>query len=213
MHTFLHNTEDKKKLRQEAEEKAEKRYTLSFYKYINLKDPKAFRDELYAAWDKLGVLGRIYVANEGINAQLSIPMGNYELFEKDCLERFSNVHIKKAVEESSVSFSVLKIKVRKKILADGLNDDTFDVTDTGKHLSAKEFNEAMDKEGTIVVDLRNHYETEVGHFKGAICPDVDTFREELPVVMDMLEDKKKNSHFLVLQEWDYKKEQKKFGMH
>ena len=64
------------------------------------------------------------------------------------------------------------------------------MTDTGKHLSAKEFNEAMDQEGTIVVDLRNHYETEVGHFKGAICPDVDTFREELPVVMDMLEDKK-----------------------
>ena len=68
MHTFLHNTEDKKKLKQKAEEKLKKRYTLSFYKYLNLKDPKAFRDELYEAWDKLGVLGHIYVANRGINA-------------------------------------------------------------------------------------------------------------------------------------------------
>ena len=200
MHTFLHNTQDKKKLKQEASEKREQRYTLSFYRYLKISDPASFRDELYTSWQDLDVLGRIYVANEGINAQLSVPVDRFDEFEADCRNRFNNLHIKKAIEESSVSFSVLKIKVRKKILADGLDDETFDVTNTGKHLSAKEFNEAMDQEGTIVVDLRNHYESEVGHFKGAICPDVDTFREELPVVMDILEDKKDQRFFSTVPE-------------
>jgi UPF0176 protein len=57
-------------------------------------------------------------------------------------------------------------------------------------LSAKEFNEAMQKPDTIVVDMRNHYESEVGHFKGAVLPDADTFKQELPMVIDLLKDKK-----------------------
>jgi UPF0176 protein len=186
----LHNTINKKKLRVEAEACTEKRYTLSFYRYLKIEDPQAFRDELYTRWEAFKVFGRIYVAHEGINAQLSVPQDHYDLFEKDCLERFPSLHIKKAIEENSVSFSILKIKVKEKILADGLSDDSFDVTNTGRHLSAKEFNRAMDKEDSIVVDLRNHYESEVGHFKGAICPDVDTFRDELPLVLDLLKDKK-----------------------
>ena len=85
------------------------------------------------------------------------------------------------------------IKIKDKIVADGLDDSSFDVTDTGKHLSANEFNQAMKAPNTIVVDMRNQYESEVGHFQGAICPDADTFREELPMVKDQLkgkEDKK-----------------------
>lgn len=186
----LHNTINKQQLKLEAEAKGEQRYTLSFYRYLKIKDPQAYRDELYSRWLALKVFGRIYVAQEGINAQLSVPKEHYEAFEKDCLERFPNLHIKKAIEENAVSFSILKIKVKEKILADGLNDDTFDVTDTGRHLDAKAFNQAMAEEDSILVDLRNHYESEVGHFKGAICPDVDTFRDELPVVLDMLKDKK-----------------------
>jgi UPF0176 protein len=80
--------------------------------------------------------------------------------------------------------------VRNKIVADGLNDYDFDVTNVGKHLDARQFNEAMDLPGTVVVDMRNHYESEVGHFTGAICPDADTFREELPMVLDMLKNAK-----------------------
>ena len=77
-----------------------------------------------------------------------------------------------------------------KIVADGLNDDAFDVTNVGKHLSAKEFNEAMKNPDTIVVDMRNHYESEIGHFKGAILPDADTFKQELPMVSDLLKTNK-----------------------
>ena len=71
-----------------------------------------------------------------------------------------------------------------------MEDGTNDVTNVGNHLSAKEFNDAMENPETIVVDMRNHYESEVGHFKGAICPDADTFREELPMIINELEELK-----------------------
>src|SRR5436189_82517 len=66
---------------------------------------------------------------------------------------------------------------------------TFDVTKTGRHLSAAEFNSALENPDTIVVDMRNNYESEVGHFKGAVLPAADTFKEELPMVVDMLKGK------------------------
>ena len=101
--------------------------------------------------------------------------------------------IKRAVEDDGKSFYKLKLKVRHKIVADGLDDGTFDVTNVGRHLSAKEFNEALNDPNSIVIDMRNHYESEVGHFENAICPDADTFRDELPQVEEILkgkEDKK-----------------------
>jgi UPF0176 protein len=84
--------------------------------------------------------------------------------------------------EAEFSFLKLKIKVRDKILADGLSDETFDVTNKGIHLNAEEFNQLTDDPNTILIDFRNHYESEVGHFKGAVLPDVDTFRESLPYI-------------------------------
>jgi UPF0176 protein len=79
----------------------------------------------------------------------------------------------------------LTIKVRDKIVADGLVDKTFDVTNIGIHLKAKEFNELLE-DPTIVVDISNHYESEIGHFTNAIKPDVDTFRESLPIIEEQL---------------------------
>ena len=87
-------------------------------------------------------------------------------------------------------FLKLTIKVRSKIVADGLNDATFDVTNKGIHLKAKDFNEMLEDPNTVLVDMRNHYESEVGHFKGAVLPDCDTFREELPMVVDMFKEQK-----------------------
>ena len=169
-----------------------KRVTLSFYRYIIIDTPDEYRDVLYKRWDSLNVKGRIYVAREGINAQLSVPEEHFETFRKDIDndKYLKNVPFKIAVEDDGKSFYKLLLKVRKKIVADGLNDDAFDVTNVGKHLSAKEFNEALEQEGTVVVDMRNHYESEVGRFENAICPDVDTFREELEWVTGNLKDKK-----------------------
>src|SRR5204863_1277821 len=98
-----------------------------------------------------------------------------------------------AIEDNGKSFFVLKIQVKRKLVADGLHDHGFDVTDSGTHLSAKEFNRLAGKKDTVVVDMRNHYESEVGRFKDAICPDVDTFKEALPAAEQLLADKKENN--------------------
>ncbi len=171
------------------------RTTLSFYKYHLLEDPKAFRDELYKEWSSLEAWGRIYIANEGINAQLSIPTENFKAFKKQLygIPFLNGVRLNLAIEDDGKSFFKLKIQVRTKIVADGLKDETFNASDSGIHLSATEFNQLTKEGNTVVVDMRNHYESEVGHFKNAILPDVDTFRESLPIVEDILTGKKENN--------------------
>jgi UPF0176 protein len=188
----LYNLVDKRILKEELQKESFKRITVSFYRYVILEDTSAFRDELYRDLNKLNCYGRIYVAREGINAQMSVPEHNWESF-KELLGSYNELEkmpLKIAVEDDGKSFYVLKIKVRTKILADGLADDAFDVTNVGNHLSAIEFNDALENTDTIVVDMRNHYESEIGRFENAICPDVDTFREEVEMVVDTLKDKK-----------------------
>ena len=187
----LHNIEDRRVLLERMKEDDRPRTTLSFYRYVHLKDPKAVRDALYAAWSEMGVLGRTYVASEGINAQISLPTDRLEDFRAhvESLGWLPDLRLNMAVEEGK-SFFKLVVRVRDKIVADGLVDGTFDVTDCGKHLKAEEFNALTDKEDTILIDMRNAYESEVGHFEGAICPDVNTFREEIAMVEDMFQDAK-----------------------
>jgi UPF0176 protein len=102
-----------------------------------------------------------------------------------------------AVEQDDHSFLKLTVKVRDKIVADGLVDETFDVTNIGIHLKAKEFNDLLEDPNTIVVDMRNHYESEIGHFTSAIKPDVDTFRESLPIIEDQLSAHKQDKKLLM----------------
>jgi UPF0176 protein len=168
------------------------RVTLSFYKYHQIENPKEFRDELFKNLTTLDVWGRIYVAHEGTNAQISVPASNYDAFKAYLYSYpfFNGIRLNTAIDDDGKSFFKLKILVRKKIVADGLDDSSFDVTNSGVHLNAADFNELAQKPDTVIVDMRNHYESEVGHFENAICPDVDTFREALPVVEKILEDKK-----------------------
>lgn len=177
----------------------ENRLTLSFYAYAKIADPQQFRNELFLVWKNLNALGRIYVAKEGINAQMSIPTQNLEAFKNtlDFYPFLQNLRLNIAVEHDDHSFLKLTIKVRSKIVADGLNDDTFDVTNKGIHLNAKEFNNILENPDTIVVDFRNHYESEVGHFKGAITPDVETFRESLPIINNQLQNFKETKNLVM----------------
>lgn len=191
----LRNLVNKDELKRRMQESNEPRTTLSFYQYHHIEDPKAFRDQLFLDWSELGVFGRIYVADEGINGQISLPTRKLEAFKEAMysIPFLKDIRLNIAVDDDGKSFYKLTIKVRKKIVADGLDDATFDVTKRGKHLDARAVNELLEDDETIVVDMRNHYESEVGHFEGAICPDVETFREALPLVEDMLkEDKEKN---------------------
>jgi UPF0176 protein len=188
----LYNRINGKELKERLKNTDEKRTTVSFYKYHQITDPKSFRDQLYILLQNDQVLGRIYVAKEGINAQVSVPTDLFQSFKNHLftISFLDGVRLNTAVDDNGKSFFKLKILVRNKIVADGLNDETFDVTDRGTHVNAKEFNQLAESPETIIVDMRNHYESEVGHFKNAICPDVDTFREELQVVETLLEEKK-----------------------
>ncbi|MCB0492838.1 MAG: rhodanese-related sulfurtransferase [Cyclobacteriaceae bacterium] len=191
----LYNRIDKRILKDQLKDIPYLRKTLSFYKYHQIADPQAFRDELYMGLDQLQVWGRIYVAHEGINAQISVPAQYFNDLKTYLysIPFLNNVRLNIAVDDDGKSFFKLKILVRKKIVADGLNDESFDVTNSGQHLDAQSFNQLSEDPSTIIVDMRNHYESEVGHFKNAICPDVDTFRDSLPAVVKMLETEKEKN--------------------
>ncbi|MGB0925208.1 MAG: rhodanese-related sulfurtransferase, partial [Minisyncoccia bacterium] len=168
------------------------RITVSFYKYVEITDTQKMRDDLWRAWNNLGCLGRIYIAREGINAQMSVPEHNWEQFKSELysLPEFKNVPFKKGVLQDSKSFWKLTIIVKKNIVADGLDFGEYNIENVGNHLTAAEFNTAMSDPETIIVDMRNQYESEIGHFDGALCHDVDTFRDQLPMVAEDIADKK-----------------------
>ncbi|MFY0604014.1 MAG: rhodanese-related sulfurtransferase [Flavobacteriaceae bacterium] len=181
------------------DEAGKDRLTISFYQYHKIENPQIFRDHLFLNWDKLDVLGRIYVSYEGINAQLSAPAENFKEFKEhlDSISFLKGVRLNIAIEQDNKSFLKLKVKVRDKIVADGLNDDTFDVTNKGVHLNAKEFNDMLANPNTVCVDMRNHYESEIGHFEGAVTPDVDTFRDSLDIIEEDLKENKEDKNLLM----------------
>ena len=181
------------------DEAGKDRITISFYQYHKIENPQLFRDKLFLEWQTLDVLGRTYVSYEGINAQISVPSENFLELKKqlDSFSFLNNIRLNVAIEQHNKSFLKLKIKVRNKIVADGLNDDTFDVTNKGIHLNAKEFNKMLEDPNTICVDMRNHYESEIGHFDGAITPDVDTFRDSLDIIEEDLKKNKENKNLLM----------------
>ena len=212
---YLHNRISQKELKEKLSLEEFKRITISFYQYFHIDDPKQFRDQLYLELNKLNIFGRIYIAEEGVNAQISVPEFNYQAFvlyiNTVIPEDFSGIRSQEsglvshnspltthnsplrlniAINDNGKSFWVLKIKVRDKIVADGITDTEFDMRNKGKYVSAEEFNKLTEDENTIVVDMRNHYEYEVGHFDNAIEIPSDTFREQLPMAVDMLGDKK-----------------------
>ena len=195
----LYNTLSAKERAELIEQAGKDRLTISFYAYAKIGNPELFRNHMFIVWNELDVLGRIYVAHEGINAQLSVPADHFNQFKEhlDTISFLENVRLNVAVEHDNFSFLKLKVKVREKIVADGLNDDTFDVTNKGIHLDAEKFNQLIDDENTVLVDMRNHYESEIGHFKNAITPDVDTFRESLDIIEEDLKDHKEDKNLVM----------------
>lgn len=188
----LHNCISQKELKELLYKETESRTTVSFYQYASIPDPQAFRDILYLNLNGLKVFGRIYIAHEGINAQVSVPSSNFKLF-KDYLysiDFLKGIRINIAVDDDGKSFWVLKIKVRNKIVADGIKDPDFSMEKKGKYVDALQFNELTEDPETVIVDMRNHYEYEVGHFENAIEIPSDTFRDQLPMAAEMLQDKK-----------------------
>ncbi len=182
---MLENRVNKEILKERLADETFTRKTLSFYRYVNIENPTGFRDMLFAGWAALNCFGRIYVAREGINAQMSVPefqLGKF-LEELEAIPGLSGMPIKYALVDDGKSFYKLTIKVRPKIVADGLDHDAYDLAKVGKHLSATEFHEAAGQAETLVIDMRNHYESEIGRFENAHCPDADTFKDALQMVV------------------------------
>ena len=188
----LHNRVSRKELKEAIVNDPTPRTTISFYNYYPIPEPEQFRDYLYLKFKELTVLGRIYIASEGINAQISITSEKLDDFKNfiKSIPEFDKVHLNIAVDDNGKSFFVLDVKVRKKIVADGIEDELFNMQNKGKYVDAYEFNKLTENSETVVVDMRNHYEYEVGHFKGAIEIPSDTFRDQLPMAVSMLEEKK-----------------------
>ena len=185
---LLHNRINGEELKHRLLEETEPRTTISFYKYFPIQNPQEFRDYLYKHLYNLKVFGRIYLAKEGINAQVSVPQSNFDSLKNflNSINELNNVRLNIAVDDDGKSFWVLSVKVRDKIVADGINDPNFSMSNKGKYVDAIQMNDLLAKEDTIVIDMRNHYEYEVGHFENAVEIPSDTFREQLPMAVDMM---------------------------
>ncbi|OSM99427.1 oxygen-dependent tRNA uridine(34) hydroxylase TrhO [Lonsdalea populi] len=192
----LHNRVSNEELKARMLAETEPRTTVSFYKYFQLNGPQAFRDALYVTLTEINVFGRVYIAEEGINAQISVPQSLFEAFKARLYQShpaLNNIRLNIALEDDGKSFWVLRMKVRKRIVADGIDDPTFDPSQVGHYLKAEEVNRMADDPSTVFVDMRNHYEYEVGHFENALEVPSDTFREQLPMAAEMLaDDREKN---------------------
>jgi UPF0176 protein len=190
---LLHNRISKRELKARLFAETVPRITVSLYKYFTITDPKAFRDEVYLKFSELNVFGRIYIAHEGINAQISVPENNFGTFKETLYglsPELNGIRLNIAIDDDGKSFWVLKCKVRPKIVADGITDPSFDASNVGQYLKADEVNRMIGREDTLFVDMRNHYEYEVGHFENALEIPSNTFREQLPMAAEMLKEHK-----------------------
>tara|TARA_B110000467_G_scaffold73814_1_gene66960 strand:- start:5473 stop:6507 length:1035 start_codon:yes stop_codon:yes gene_type:complete len=194
---ILYNKINKIELKKELKDEDFKRITASFYKYITIEDPSIFRNNLFLLLNKLEIFGRIYVSNEGINAQISVPEKNWGILyiKLETIRELKKITIKKALQEGK-SFYKLTIKVRDELVAYGLSSKSYNMKHVGKHLDAVEYNNAIENPKTTVVDMRNYYESEIGRFENAIIPNVETSKELLPEVKKILKGKEKDQILL-----------------
>ncbi|MEK4922893.1 rhodanese-related sulfurtransferase [Cytobacillus sp. FSL R5-0569] len=151
---------------------------LLYYKYVTIEHPEAFSKHHLKACRELGLKGRILVAKEGINGTVSgtVEQTNayIDMMKND--NRFSDM-VFKIDETNGHAFKKMHVRPRKEIVTLKLEDDLNPNEITGKYLEPKAFFEAMQAEDTVVIDARNDYEYDIGHFRGAIRPDVEAFRD------------------------------------
>ncbi len=151
---------------------------LLYYNYTKIENPEQFAKEHLALCKSLGLKGRILVAEEGINGTAS---GTIEATQQymDWMhndERFKDTWFK--IDESEGhAFRKMFVRPRKELVALNLEEDVDPLRLTGEYLDPKAFKEALLDEDTIVLDARNDYEYDLGHFRGAIRPDIRNFRE------------------------------------
>jgi UPF0176 protein len=167
---------------------------LLYYMYVRIENPEEFTQEHLNYCKDLGLKGRILIAAEGINGTVSGTVEETDQYMETMKNdpRFAEM-IFKIDEADEHAFKKMKVRYRNELVTLRLEDDINPNKLTGKHLSPKEFFEGINAEDTVLLDARNDYEYDLGHFRGAIRPDIQNFRD-LPQWVrenkDLLEDKK-----------------------
>ncbi|MCU5746281.1 rhodanese-related sulfurtransferase [Staphylococcus sp. SQ8-PEA] len=151
---------------------------LLYYKYVTIDDPETFAAEHLDFCKSLGLKGRILVSTEGLNGTLSGPKEATEKYKAHLRsdERFEDIVFKEDKAEEH-AFKKMHVRPRKEIVAFDLDEDVNPKELTGKYYSPSEFKEALLSDDTIILDARNDYEYDLGHFRGAVRPDITRFRD------------------------------------
>lgn len=151
---------------------------LLYYLYVPIENHEEFAAEHLAACKALELKGRILVASEGINGTVSgtIEQTNQYMDMMKADPRFADI-VFKIDEADGHAFKKMHVRPRNELVTLRLEDDINPNRTTGQYLSPKEFFEQMQDENTIVLDARNDYEYDLGHFRGAIKPEITNFRE------------------------------------
>ncbi|MCW6652166.1 rhodanese-related sulfurtransferase [Aerococcaceae bacterium NML191292] len=152
---------------------------LLYYKYTTIENPEAFAAEHLAKCKEIGLKGRILVATEGINGTVSGTVEQTEAYKNyvHSLPGFEDLWFKED-EEDTCAFRKMFVRPRPALLNIPYGEEDINPLElTGEYLDPKQFKEALLDENTVVLDTRNDYEYDLGHFRGAIRPDIRSFRE------------------------------------
>lgn len=151
---------------------------LLYYKYVTIDDPETFAQEHLDFCKSLGLKGRILVSTEGLNGTLSGPVEATEKYKEHVRsdERFKDIVFKEDKAEEH-AFKKMHVRPRKEIVAFDLDEDVNPKELTGKYYSPSKFKEELLSDDTIILDARNDYEYDLGHFRGAVRPDITRFRD------------------------------------
>jgi UPF0176 protein len=166
------------------------KYTIIlFYKYVHIENPIGFMREQKKLAGSLGLTGRMIIAEEGVNGTFEGECEKVDEYIKDLLSRpgFEDIHIKRS-EGTGSAFPKLSIKVRPEIVATHLpkEEDVDPRVTTGRYLTPEELHEWIQSgKKFYIIDMRNDYEQEVGHFKGSIMSGMKNFYD-LPAILPSL---------------------------
>jgi UPF0176 protein len=162
---------------------------ISFYRFINIESKDLIKEKFSTLCKRLKILGTLIIANEGLNGMLA---GSSESIDKVLSELF-DFGIKS--EDVKISFSEIKpfnrlrIKLKDEIISLGNADKSNPNKMVGKYVEPEDWNKAMEDKDVILIDTRNHYETSIGTFNGALVPNINTFKD-FPDFVQRMEDKK-----------------------
>lgn len=159
-------------------EKQQNYQVLLYYKYVQIDDPEQVASEHLEYCKELDLKGRILIASEGINGTVSGTIEQTEKYMEDMKNHplFEGITFKVDASEGH-AFKKMHCRARPELVTLRLEDDINPHDLTGEYLDPKEFYKRMQEENTIVIDARNDYEYDLGHFRGAVRPDIETFRE------------------------------------